>query len=64
MDSLKSYEHLLSCVNVIKKCSPILKKYLAFILKKDSTISEPELNVLEEQANASSNTIFLLIFHP
>ena len=53
MDSLHSFEHLLSCVNVIKKCSPLLKKYLSFILKKDFTVTTPDLSVLEEQANDS-----------
>jgi hypothetical protein len=53
MGSLHSFEHLLSCVNVIKKCSPLLKKYMSFILKKDITVSTPDLSVLEEQANDS-----------
>ncbi len=50
MESLRNYDHLLSCVNVIKKSSPILKRYLSFILNNDSVLT-PDLNVLEEQAN-------------
>ena len=61
MDSLHSFEHLLSCVNIIKKSSPILKKYLSFILTNDMTILTPDLNVLEEQANDSGKN-FILFF--